>query len=107
MSEDFIRTYDKVLTRQLYDNVISICDQKQAYEIPRSVKRKQEQVNDLQLLLEPIYPEVAREITELVMHRMVIPYFAEFPASKMEGKWTSGSTLYQKTEPTGGYHMLH
>ena len=107
MSEDFIRTYDKVLTRQLYDNVVSICDEKKAFEIPRSVNRKQEHVNDMQLLLEPIYPEVARQITELVMHRMVIPYFAEFPASRMEGKWTSGSTLYQKTEPTGGYHVLH
>ena len=63
MSEDFIRTYDKVLTRQLYDNVVSICDEKKAFEIPRSVNRKQEHVNDMQLLLEPIYPEVARQIT--------------------------------------------
>ena len=103
MSDNFIRTYEKVLTKDLYDHVISSTQNKYSY----SVDRTKEHVNDTQILLEPFCPDIAHKITDLVMNRMVIPYFQDFPTAKVGGRWTSGSTLFQRTEPGGGYHQFH
>ena len=103
MSDNFIRTYEKVLTKDLYDHVISSTQNKYSY----GVDRTKEHVNDTQILLEPFCPDIAHQITDLVMNRMVIPYFQDFPTAKVGGRWTSGSTLFQRTEPGGGYHQFH
>ncbi len=111
MSDNFIRTYDKVLTKVVYDSVLSHTDGKSSYDVERmqerTVKRKKDFIEDTQILLEPLYPDIARHITELVMNRMVVPYFQDFPTAKVSGRWTSGSTLFQRTEPGGGYHLFH
>lgn len=107
MSETFIRSYDKVLTKTLFESLEAMTDGKMMYEASRQVERKHDHVNDCQLLIEPIYPDIANQITELVMNRMVVPYFQDFPTAKIGGKWTSGSTLYQRTEPGQGYHFFH
>ena len=103
MSDNFIRTYDKVLTKTLFDSLIAMTDGKQM----RQVDRRNDHVDDLQMLLEPIYPDLSHQITDLVLNRMVVPYFKDFPTAKVGGNWTSGSTLYQRTEPGGGYHVFH
>ena len=106
MSDNFIRTYEKVLTRDIYDSVLAHTDGTSVYEVDRTVNRKKDFIDDTQILLEPIYPDIARQVTELVMHRMVVPYFQDFPTAKVNGRWTSGSTLFQKTEPGGGLPPL-
>ena len=107
MSDNFIRTYDKVLTKDIYDSLLAHTSGTSAYEVDRSINRKKDFIDDTQILLEPIYPDIAHQITDLIMHRMVVPYFQDFPTAKVSGKWTSGSTLFQKTEPGGGYHVFH
>lgn len=107
MSDNFIRTYDKVLTKHVYDQLIQVTERKAVYEVDRTVVRRKNFVDDAQILIEPLYPDLAAQITDLVMKRMVVPYFENYPTAKMSGKWTSGSTLFQRTEPGGGYHAFH
>ena len=107
MSDNFIRTYDKVLTKDIYDQLMTVTDKKAVYDVDRTVERRKDFVEDAQILIEPIYPDLAHKITDLVMNRMVVPYFQNFPTAKVGGKWTSGSTLFQRTEPGQGYHIFH
>ena len=42
MSDNFIRTYEKVLTRDIYDSVLAHTDGTSVYEVDRTVNRKKD-----------------------------------------------------------------
>jgi len=103
MNENFIRTYDDVLSNKLVKHLIQLAEQSVTW-IPRSqVTRKDKQVE-----LDAYWPRECKEVNGNLLEKAFTPYIGDFPYLQDQGtEWCSGSILLQKTEPLEGYHTFH
>ena len=103
MNENFIRTYDDVLSNKLVKHLIQLAEQSVTW-IPRSqVTRKDKQVE-----LDAYWPRECKEVNGNLLEKAFSPYIDDFPYLQDQGtEWCSGSILLQKTEPLEGYHTFH
>ena len=103
MEENFIRTYNDVLTDNQIEFLTNTIDNQVVYN-NRSLR---EELQDKQFTIDPFFPDFARELNEEVVNKAFTPYVEEFPYLKTRGSWFTATILLQKTIPTQGYHTWH
>tara|TARA_B100000965_G_scaffold189591_1_gene158271 strand:- start:911 stop:1498 length:588 start_codon:yes stop_codon:yes gene_type:complete len=101
--ENFIRTYDNVLSDEGCNHLIELID-KQTITTNRI---RGLEIKDRQMTIDPYFPTLAKEINEDVINNAFQYYCKDFPYLAQRGEWLSGSCLLQKTRPTEGFHNWH
>ena len=106
-NENYIRKYTDILPSKMVYHLKLLIDGQQGN--PSLVcSRNSADRKDLQFSLEPFYPQVCHEINECLIGKCLYPYLEEFSMLKGgDGQWITGSTLIQKTKPSGGFHGWH
>ena len=103
MNENFIRTYDNVLSDKLVKHLIQLSEQSVTW-IPRSQGTRK----DKQVELDAYWTRECQEVNNNLLEKAFTPYINDFPYLQDQGTdWCSGSILLQKTEPLEGYHAFH
>ena len=105
--ENFIKTYDGVLSEQGCDYLIDLID-RQVITDGNAVDRiLASGLVDRQLTVDAFYPALAKEINEDVINNAFRHYCKDFPYLAGRGNWLSGTLLLQQTSPTQGFHSWH
>ena len=103
MNENFIRTYDNVLSDKLVKHLIQLSEQSVTW-IPRSQGTRK----DKQVELDAYWTRECQEVNNNLLEKAFTTYINDFPYLQDQGTdWCSGSILLQKTEPLEGYHAFH
>ena len=105
MLENFLCRFENVLEDEHIDKLIKIADSSKNYTDNNFNTEHYRQ--DLQVVLEPFFPDLARWINEQLIHKTLINYIKKYPYISSLPKWTSSCTLLQKTTPSQGYHEWH
>ena len=115
--ENFIRTYDDVISGQGCDHLIETLEKQTVYSHEEWDNEDKEHkalarvrgldINDTQMTLDPYYPTLAKEINEDIINNAFKYYCTDFPYLAERGDWFSGACLVQKTIPTEGFHTWH
>ena len=72
MTENFIRSYDNVLPKELVENLIQMAGQSVTWQ-SRSDKYRQ----DMQIALDPFWPQIAMDVNNYLLNNM----FTHYPVS--------------------------
>ena len=103
--ENFIRTYENVITDEGCDHLISRIDNTTEYSGDERIRGQD--IKDKQLTLDPYFPIMSQEINQDIIDNAFTHYCKEFPYLSRRGNWVSGTLLLQKTSPTEGFHTWH
>tara|TARA_B100000131_G_C17839337_1_gene501079 strand:+ start:39 stop:656 length:618 start_codon:yes stop_codon:yes gene_type:complete len=112
--DNFIRKYNKVLPRTAISYLKSLIDG--MYDKKRMLpslsksnisNNNKKDRSDVQVSLEPYYPEICKEINTCLIEKCLFPYLEDFSMLKGNFEWVSGAILVQKTKPSQGFHSWH
>ena len=104
--ENFIRTYENVITDEGCDYLIDLID-RQVIAGNAVDRIRAGWLDDKQLTIDAYYPTLAKEINEDLINNAFRHYCTDFPWLSSRGSWLSGALLLQKTCPTKGFHHWH
>ena len=115
--ENFIRTYDNVISDNGCDHLMGMLDQqvvysqeeweKDNYEHRALGRQRGQDMQDTQMTIDPYFPNISKEVNEDVINNAFKYYCKDFPYLAQRGAWMSGACLIQKTIPTQGFHNWH